>query len=92
MALQLPELLLPDQVQVFPCHKAALAGHGVNEALGLQLVVGTLGGDDGDLQILGQSPDGGQGLAGPQLPGDDLGLDLGVDLVVDGLVGDIADN
>ena len=87
VVLQLLQLLLPDQVQILFRHKAALAGHGVEEAVGLQLVVGPLGGDDGDPQVLGQGPDGGQRLSGGELPGNDLGFDLGVDLIVDGLVG-----
>ena len=87
MVLDLLQVFLPDQLGVLLCHKAALAGHGVEEAVGLQLVVGPLGGDDGDPQVLGQGPDGGQRLSGGEIPGNDLGFDLGVDLIVDGLVG-----
>ena len=75
---------LPEQLHVFGSHEAALGGDGVDESLFFQLVVGALGGDDADAQILGEIPDGGQGFVLLKLAADDLGFDLGVDLVVNG--------
>ena len=74
--LHLAQMLLPDQSQVCFRHEAALAGHGVDEALGFQFVVGPLGGDDGYFQVFGQPPDRGQRLPRHQGSGDDLILDL----------------
>ena len=79
MVLEQVERLLPEQSQIRLRHKATLAGHGVDQPLGLQFVIGPLGGDDGDPQVLGQGPDGGQRLSGGEIPGNDLGFDLGVD-------------
>ena len=76
MILQGFEPLLPDEVEVFLRHEAALARHGGDEPLGLQLVIGPLCGDDGNFQVLCQRPDGGQRLPRLQRSGDDLGLDL----------------
>ena len=64
--------------------ETALAGNGIEKSLPFQLLVGSLGGNDADAQILGQVPDGGKGVVLPQCSADDLGPDLGVDLLING--------
>ncbi len=86
------ERLLPEQSQIRLRHKAALAGHGVDQPLGLQFVIGPLGGDDGYFQVLGQPTDGGQRVPRRQSAGEDLGLDLPADLIVDRLDAVVSDN
>lgn len=71
------------QLQIPRGHKAALAGNRGDEALPLQLLIGTFGGDDADPQLSGQQPHGGQSLPLPQLPPEDQALDLPGDLVID---------
>ncbi len=92
VGFQLLTPLLPQNLQIVVRHKAALARHGVDEAVGFQFVVGPLGGDDRDLEILGQSPDGGQCFPRRQGAGEDLRLDLTVDLIIDRLVGGVSDD
>ena len=69
MLLDLPQVLLPQQLHIFGGHKAALARQGVDESRRRQLLIGALGGDHADAQIPCQVPDGGQGLVLAQ--GDD---------------------
>ena len=76
----------------FPATKAALAGDRGNKPLPLQLLIGPLGGDHADAQLLGQQPHGGQGVALLQLPADDQGLHLFGDLLVNGLSALVADD
>ena len=91
-AKQLLELLRPYQLQILLRHKAALSGHGVDKARGLQFIVGPFCGDDGYFQVLGQPPDGGQRLSRRQRPGENLPPELRGDLLVNGLAVGIADN
>ena len=84
MPLNLFQVFLPQQLHILRRHEAALAGDGIEKALPFQLLIGPLGGDDADTQILGQVPDGGQRVILPQRSADDLVLDLGVDLLVNG--------
>ena len=84
MRLDAAQVLFAQQFHVARGHEVALAGHGVDIA-GLQkLVVGALGGDDADAQILGQRADGRQGLVLLQGAGDDLRAHLLANLLVDG--------
>ena len=48
----LPQLFLLEKLCVFPCHKAAFAGLGIEKAFPFQLFVGTLCGDNTDPQFL----------------------------------------
>src|SRR5699024_8773060 len=84
VGLNLLQGLLPQQLHILGGHKTALGGERVNEPLPLQLLIGPLGGDDADAQVLGQVSDGGEGLVRLQFPADDLIFDLGVNLIVDG--------
>src|SRR5699024_947679 len=92
MLLDLPQPGLLLQLQVLLRHEAALARHGVNVSIPLQLLVGPLGGDHADPQVPGQGPDGGQGLPGLQPPRGHGALDLPADLLVDGLAAGVADD
>ena len=91
MALNFPEIFLPQQLRAALRHEAALAGQGVDKSLVFQLVIGAFGGDDADAQILGQRPYAGQRLALGHLSGQDGVLDLAVDLVVDGRAAAVVD-
>ena len=86
------QILLPQELRVFLGHIAALGGDGVDEALPLQLLVGPLGGDDADPQVLGQRTDRRQKIALPQLPREDGAADLAVELLVDRLRIGVADD
>ena len=52
MFLYLLQILLPQQFRAALRHEASLAGQRVDEPLALQLVIGPLGGNDADTQIL----------------------------------------
>ena len=86
------EGVLPHQLRVLGRHKAPLARHSGEKALPLQLLIGPLGGDDGNAQLLGQQPHGGQGLALLQLSPENEALHLPGDLVIDGYAAGIADD
>ena len=60
-------MLLPEELPVLRRHEAALAGDGVDKARPFQLLIGPLGGDDADAQVLGKAPDAEQGLVLLQL-------------------------
>ena len=79
------DALFLQEIEVGRGHEGALARHGVDEAFALQLVIRPLGGDDADLEVLGQLADGGQRLALLQVARKDLGPHLPQDLLVDGV-------
>ena len=91
MALYLLQILLPQQFRAALRHEAPLAGQRVDEPLALQLVIGPLGGNDADTQILGQRPYAGQRLALGHLSGQYGVLDLAVYLVIDGRAAAVVD-
>ena len=84
------QLGLPQQLPVLVGHKAALAGNVLQKTVPLQLLIGPLGGDDRDAQLLGQQTHRGQGLPRRQRPGADLLLHLVGDLLIDGFSAGIA--
>ena len=57
---------------------------GVDIAFGLQLLIGALYGDDGDVQMLRQSPLGGKTLPGGQGAVQDIRADAAVQVFVKG--------
>ena len=59
-------------------------GQGVDIALGLQLLIGALHGDDGDVQMLRQGPLGGQTLPGGQRAVQNIRPDAAVQVFVKG--------
>lgn len=74
------------QSGILGCHKAAAARLGHEEALGLEVLIGALGGNNADTQFFCQQADTGQSVPLMQLAGQDLLLDLPCDLRVDRLL------
>ncbi len=68
------EMFLPEKFHIFRGHKGAFSLNGVEKTFFFQFVVGSLGGDEADAQVLGQTPDGGQLVVFLQGSADDLGL------------------
>ena len=64
-------------------HKEALALGGARVALGYQLPVRAVDGVPADVELLLQSPDGGERLVFDQVAVDDAVFELGVDLLVE---------
>ena len=91
MPFDLFQLFLPEQLGVLLRHKGAFSGDGIEESLLLQLVIGPLGSDNADAEILCQPTDGGQRLILGECAGNDLLLELGIDLFIDGCAAFIVD-
>ena len=80
MLLDPSQIFLSQKLAVLGGNVAALGRQRIDKALPLQLLVGALGRNKADTQILGKSADGGQQLMLGKLPTDDLIFNLSVDL------------
>lgn len=85
MILDLPQILLSYDLDI-PCsYEGALSRYRVDISFSLQLIIGTLGRDDTDAQVLRKNPDRRKHQAFFQITVDDLGLNLVRYLLVDRL-------
>ncbi len=80
-----PQLLLADEAGRAFRDERALAGHGRDEALRLEVRIGPLRRDRRDPQVCRELPDGGELLSGRKVARHDLGTYPLCDLLVDGL-------
>ena len=85
--LDAAQALLAHELEVLLRDEAALPGHGLDEPLRLEVLVGTLGRYGADAQVRRERPDGRQALAGRELACEDAVADLLGYLLVYGPVG-----
>lgn len=83
MLLDLLQVLLAKQLDVFRSDITAFGSNRVDKALTFKLFIGAFCRNEADLQILCQTAYGRQHFVFRKLLADDLGLNLIVDLIID---------
>ena len=82
IAFQTAQPLFAQRLQIFTGYKTAFSGNGDDKTFTLQLLIGTLGGNQADAQLPGQKPKRGQRVPRLQSARENLAFDLAGDLDV----------